>query len=61
MTTKQKILKHPAVVELFADDDEWGYWCYLSTDYIYPEMECSMIHEQTFDEILECLKSVIKK
>jgi hypothetical protein len=61
MTTKEKILKHPAVERLEKDDDEWGYWCYLKTTYIYPEMECSLIHEKTLTEIFECLKTVRKK
>lgn len=55
---RDKILNHPAVESLFKDDDDWGYWCYLKTEYIYPEMECSLIHEQTYARILECLKLV---
>jgi len=61
MNIKSKILSHPAVSGLEKDDDDWGYWCYLKTDYIYPEMECSLIHEQTFERILECLRTVIQK
>ena len=55
---KNKILSHPAVQSMEKDDDDWGYWVYLKTNYIYPEMECSLIHEQTYKRILECLKSV---
>ena len=41
---KNKILSHPAVQSMEKDDDDWGYWVYLKTNYIYPEMECSLIH-----------------
>lgn len=58
MSLKEKILNNPAVQSLEKDDDDWGYWVYLKTVYIYPEMECSLIHEQTFKIILECLKQV---
>jgi len=58
MKTKQKILNHVAVQGLERDDDDWGYWCYLKTNWIYPEMECSLIHEQTYSKIWECLKYV---
>jgi hypothetical protein len=61
MKLRNKILNHPAVESLEKDDDDWGYWCYLKTDWIYPEMECSLIHEQTFTKILECLKTVKRK
>ena len=54
----KKILAHPAVKDIEKDDDDWGYWVYLDTKYIYPEMECSLIHEQTFRRILECLETV---
>jgi hypothetical protein len=55
---KKKILNHPAVESLYKDDDEWGYWCELKTNFIYPEMECSLIHEQTLKRIWKCLRAV---
>ena len=55
---RKRILNHPAVVGIEKDDDEWGYWCYLDTKYIYPEMECALIHEQTLSKIWECVKTV---
>jgi hypothetical protein len=61
MRLKDKILKHPAVQGIEKDDDEWGYWCYLKTTYVYPEMDCALIHEQTLTEILNCLKYVKKR
>ncbi len=59
MGIKQRIEKHPAVQEVFRDSDGW--WVWLHTEWINPELECSQIHEQTLADCLGALKDVRQK
>ena len=43
------------------DSGELTYWIHLHTNWICPEMECSLIHEWTAKDTLAALRTVISR
>ena len=54
-----KIKAHEAVQDVFRDSDGWWVWLY--TDWVNPELECSQIHEQTLTGCLSVLRGVKRR
>ncbi len=53
--------KHRHKVESIFQCEDGSWWIYLKTNWYNPELECSMLHEETKKEVINGLDEVIKK
>ncbi len=52
--------KYPEIIADLIDEtgEDNGYWIYLKSGYVCPEMECGIIHERTIRECAKLFKTV---
>jgi hypothetical protein len=55
---------HPAVNDIFREDDPWdnrrgSWWCNLNPGWICEDMECGTIHEDTIRKVCLMFDTVV--